>query len=584
MSSNHNLPTLLWLDPLQPLASTEQELLDQAGLCLHSIRTLDDLQLALDSRQAQALAIRHDSTCDLLASAQALFKTAGASLPLICRVEPRQMNLAVQAMRQGAAYALAADDFSAANWQTAMQAASAQVKEQALKALGSLVIKPRQRANTLPSGSPETSQPQAPQRQLVYVDPISRHLLALAQRVAQANVTALIDGPTGAGKEILARVLHESSARASGPFVGLNCAALPEQLIDDMLFGHEKGAFTGAQKDMRGLFEQAQGGTLFLDEIGEMPLHLQAKLLRVLQERQLTRLGAERTVLVDVRVIAATNKDLRAAMAARQFREDLYFRISTFKLSVPPLRERPGDILPLVAAMLLQHGKEAHPLSVSAEAQARLLAHPWPGNVRELENVVQRALVLCQSDCIEPAHLMFDEVPAEPATRQLPAASPTLANHLPAQLPVHPPAHASVHPPVPLADTLPSGEPITQTALQTSHQAFTQPTPLPITLTMAPPDLAAQSPNAFAELAAQMRALPAANLHAAVKSNELQMILAAIQSTESRIEAAKKLGISPRTLRYKLAKFKAEPAAQDPAANASAITPAAAPLAFAMAG
>ena len=468
MSSTHNLPTLLWLDPLQPVASPEQEQLSQAGLCLRTIRTLDELKQALDLRQAQALAIRHDSTCDLLASAQALFKTAGASLPLICRVEPRQMNLAVQAMRQGAAYALSDDDFSQSSWQLAMQAAGAQVKEQALKALGSLVSKPRQRGAVGPAGEAANAQTQSsasnstptPQRPLVYVDPISRHLLALAQRVAQANVTALIEGPTGAGKEILARVLHESSPRASGPFVGLNCAALPEQLIDDMLFGHEKGAFTGAQKDMRGLFEQAQGGTLFLDEIGEMPLHLQAKLLRVLQERQLTRLGAERTVLVDVRVIAATNKDLRAAMAAREFREDLYFRISTFKLSVPPLRERPGDILPLVAAMLLQHGKEAHPLSVSAEAQARLLAHPWPGNVRELENVVQRALVLCQSDCIEPAHLMFDEVHAEPAARQVPAASPTLANH--------PPVHAPVHAPVPLADTLPAGEPITQTALQTS--------------------------------------------------------------------------------------------------------------------
>jgi two-component system response regulator FlrC len=156
--------------------------------------------------------------------------------------------------------------------------------------------------------------------------------------VAKAQVTALIEGPTGAGKEVLARVLHESSARARGPFVGLNCAALPEQLIDDMLFGHEKGAFTGAHKEFKGLFEQAQGGTLFLDEIGEMPMHLQAKLLRVLQERQLTRLGAERCVTVDVRVVAATNKDLRQAIVAREFREDLYFRISTFKLRVPPLQ------------------------------------------------------------------------------------------------------------------------------------------------------------------------------------------------------------------------------------------------------
>jgi two-component system response regulator FlrC len=287
----------------------------------------------------------------------------------------------------------------------------------------------------------------------------------------------------------------------------LNCAALPEQLIDDMLFGHEKGAFTGAQKDFKGLFEQAQGGTLFLDEIGEMPLHLQAKLLRVLQERQLTRLGAERTVLVDVRVVAATNKDLRTAMAAREFREDLYFRISTFKLRVPPLRERPGDILPLVAALLIRHGGEGRQFSVSAEAQTQLLAYGWPGNVRELENVVQRAVVLCNGPCIEAQHLMFDDL--APTQGVATCAAPNL-------------------PPSP-------------TVLRE---------PFDIHL----PDSAPGEPQTFVPQQV------AANLQAAVKSNEHQLILAAIQSTDSRMEAAKKLGISPRTLRYKLAKLKGEPA------------------------
>jgi two-component system response regulator FlrC len=324
--------------------------------------------------------------------------------------------------------------------------------------------------------------------------------------VAQANVTALIEGPTGAGKEILARVLHESSKRARGPFVGLNCAALPEQLIDDMLFGHEKGAFTGAQKEFKGLFEQAQGGTLFLDEIGEMPMHLQAKLLRVLQERLLTRLGSERQVAIDVRIIAATNKDLRVAIAEREFREDLYFRISTFKLRVPPLRERKGDILPLVASLLLRHAPNAQEFTLSDDAQAQLLAYPWPGNVRELENVVQRAVVLCADQHIESHHLMFDDA----ADMQM---------HL---------AHELVAVPV---------------SKPTPVSSFNMPTEA-----LAYPDTSATEDNAFI----------ASNLQEAVKTSEHQMILAAIQTTESRMEAAAKLGISPRTLRYKLAKLKAD--------------------------
>jgi two-component system response regulator FlrC len=340
-------------------------------------------------------------------------------------------------------------------------------------------------------------------------------LLALAQRVAQANVTALIEGPTGAGKEILARVLHESSKRARGPFVGLNCAALPEQLIDDMLFGHEKGAFTGAQKEFKGLFEQAQGGTLFLDEIGEMPMHLQAKLLRVLQERLLTRLGSERQVAIDVRIIAATNKDLRVAISDREFREDLYFRISTFKLRVPPLRERKGDILPLVASLLLRHAPHAQDFTLSDEAQAQLLAYPWPGNVRELENVVQRAVVLCSDQHIETHHLMFDD-----------AADMSL--HL-------------------------SQEFIASSAVaETSNKSVTS--VLPVSQ-LGMPNEALRFPDTSAT---EDNAVIASNLQEAVKTSEHQMILAAIQTTESRMEAAAKLGISPRTLRYKLAKLKAD--------------------------
>jgi two-component system response regulator FlrC len=292
--------------------------------------------------------------------------------------------------------------------------------------------------------------------------------------------------------------------------VGLNCAALPEQLIDDMLFGHEKGAFTGAQKDFKGLFEQAQGGTLFLDEIGEMPMHLQAKLLRVLQERLLTRLGSERQVAIDVRIIAATNKDLRVAIADREFREDLYFRISTFKLRVPPLRERKGDILPLVASLLMRHAPNAQEFTLSDDAQAQLLAYPWPGNVRELENVVQRAVVLCADQHIESHHLMFDDA-----------------------------SDMQMH----LAHELESTSTSASASNATPVSSFNMPTQaLPF------PDTSATEDNSFI----------ASNLQEAVKTSEHQMILAAIQTTESRMEAAAKLGISPRTLRYKLAKLKAD--------------------------
>jgi two-component system response regulator FlrC len=353
----------------------------------------------------------------------------------------------------------------------------------------------------------------------VFVDPISQHLLALAQRVAQTEVAALLVGPTGAGKEVLARVLHESSLRAKGPFVAMNCAALPEHLIEDMLFGHEKGAFTGAHKEHKGLFEQAQGGTVFLDEIGEMPIQLQAKLLRVLQEKKLNRLGSETSIDLDVRIIAATNKDLRQAILEREFREDLYFRISTFRLRIQPLKERPGDILPLVSQSLTRHAKGAIPLSVSVEAQQMLLQYPWPGNVRELENVVQRAVVLCTGRVITPAHLMFDEA----QTMDMEA------------LPV-------------AALVAPANErPLWSTPVEVqSTPADIRPLEVVVT---------SPSPDSFMAPASSDGLLPS-DLFSAVKSSEHQVILAALQATESRIEAAKKLGISPRTLRYKLAQLR----------------------------
>ena len=254
MSSLHTAQQVLWLDPVQPLSAPEHAQLTAAGLSVRCISTLDELQSALSHGQTLALVIRHDTGLDLLQSCQNLMMRAGCSVPMVCRVDRRHLELAVQAMRQGAAHVLATDDWSDTSWQMAHQAI------QALRLSSSAASMVARMAPTS-----EVVAAATPQKSVVYVDPVSRHLLALAQRVAQANVTALIEGPTGAGKEILARVLHESSKRARGPFVGLNCAALPEQLIDDMLFGHEKGAFTGAQKEFKGLFEQAQGGTLFLD-------------------------------------------------------------------------------------------------------------------------------------------------------------------------------------------------------------------------------------------------------------------------------------------------------------------------------
>ena len=510
MSSLHTAQQVLWLDPIQPLDAPEHAQLTAAGLSVRCINTLDELQSALSFSQTQALVIRHDTTLDLLQSCQNLMLRAGCALPVVCRVDRRHLELAVQAMRQGAAHVLATDDWSATSWQMAHQAIQALRLSSSAASMVARMAPPS-----------EVVAAATPQKSVVYVDPASRHLLALAQRVAQANVTALIEGPTGAGKEILARVLHESSKRARGPFVGLNCAALPEQLIDDMLFGHEKGAFTGAQKEFKGLFEQAQGGTLFLDEIGEMPMHLQAKLLRVLQERLLTRLGSERQVAIDVRIIAATNKDLRVAIAEREFREDLYFRISTFKLRVPPLRDRKGDILPLVASLLLRHAPNAQEFTLSDEAQAQLLAYPWPGNVRELENVVQRAVVLCANQHIEVHHLMFDD-------------SADLHMGLSQELAPMPVAEAIPNFNANRAGKATSATPVSQFGMPTAALPF--------------PDTSNTEDNTFI----------GSNLQDAVKSSEHQIILAAIQTTESRMEAAAKLGISPRTLRYKLAKLKAE--------------------------
>jgi two-component system response regulator FlrC len=238
---------------------------------------------------------------------------------------------------------------------------------------------------------------------------VSLRLAALARRVAASDCTVLIAGESGTGKEVLARFIHRNSPRAAKPFVAVNCAAIPESMLESLLFGYEKGAFTGAHASHAGKFEQAQGGTILLDEVTEMPLGLQAKLLRVLQEREVERLGGRMPVALDVRVLATTNRNLRAEVAAGRFREDLYYRLNVFPLTTLPLRERRDDILPLAMRLLASRCRAGERIpALSADAAHLLLTYPWYGNVRELDNVMQRALILANGPVIQAEHVQME--------------------------------------------------------------------------------------------------------------------------------------------------------------------------------
>ena len=268
----------------------------------------------------------------------------------------------------------------------------------------------------IPRGKKAESDP-GPGLGLIGTSASMQKIYKLVGQVARADATVLLLGESGTGKELIARAIYANSPRAARPYVAINCAAIPDTLLESELFGHERGAFTGALTQRIGKFERADGGTIFLDEIGDMPLALQAKLLRILQNGEFQRLGGDQTLRTRVRVIAATNKDLAAMVKAKTFREDLFYRLNVVMIQLPPLRERGEDILPLAEYFLQRGGKEKR-LKLSAAAKKSLLVHRWPGNVRELENAVQRAVVCAASDTIEPGDLSFALEGSIPACAQ----------------------------------------------------------------------------------------------------------------------------------------------------------------------
>ena len=281
------------------------------------------------------------------------------------------------------------------------------------------LVKPFEVSSLVSTVRKQIRNPLPTDEDLVAVDMASQEILVLARRVANTDTSVLLTGESGVGKEIYSRFIHQQSTRSRQPFVAINCAAIPENMLEAVLFGYEKGAFTGAHKATMGKFEQAQGGTLLLDEITEMDLGLQAKILRVLQEKEVERLGSTQVIELDVRIIATTNRDLRHEVREKRFREDLFYRLNVFPISIPALRERSDDIVPVARKILAQYSRAAgESIQLSDAACDTLCQHSWPGNVRELDNVIQRALILKQGREILPQDIMLEssieQVPLEP--------------------------------------------------------------------------------------------------------------------------------------------------------------------------
>ncbi|MGF1699361.1 sigma-54 dependent transcriptional regulator [Photobacterium makurazakiensis] len=332
--------------------------------------------------------------------------------------------------------------------------------------------------------------------QAIAADAKSLKLLALAEKVAKTDASVMVLGPSGSGKEVMSRYIHTHSNRHDGPFVAINCAAIPDNMLEATLFGYEKGAFTGAVQACPGKFEQAQGGTILLDEISEMDLSLQAKLLRVLQEREVERLGSRKSIKLDVRVLATSNRDLKQYVTEGHFREDLYYRLNVFPLTWPALAERAGDIAPLATYLIERHCmKQGLPVpALEAGALSKLMQYSWPGNVRELDNVIQRALILCDSSQIRAEHILLEGL-----------------------------------------DWLDAG----------SLQSVVETTVTPHIAPVYETEKGTAQPTATEGLGNELR------------EQEFSIILDTIRACEGRRkDVAEKLGISPRTLRYKLAKMR----------------------------
>lgn len=361
--------------------------------------------------------------------------------------------------------------------------------------------------------------------------PSSRQLLQLAQRVAQSESTVLIIGESGTGKEVLARYIHNHSPRAQQPFIAINCAAIPENMLEAMLFGHEKGAYTGAHSSAPGKFEQANGGTLLLDEISEMNIGLQAKLLRVLQEREVERLGGRKTIKLDVRVIATSNRDMRSEVVAGKFREDLYYRLSVLPLQWAPLRDRQEDIIPLAQKILQKHAQKQnrHGAILTTSAQQALLSYSWPGNVRELDNIMQRALILQMENAINAEDLGLD---AGDIYSQKPNLVEAAMHYQSQQNPAR--AYQPAAPSHFMADTHTARE-FTQD-LRVSHRV-----------------------NDHISLISSTPYVPNPALGSDLKQREYEIIMETLHKEGgSRKNTAERLGISARTLRYKMARLREE--------------------------
>ncbi|NLS13225.1 sigma-54-dependent Fis family transcriptional regulator [Vibrio sp. SM6] len=363
----------------------------------------------------------------------------------------------------------------------------------------------------------------------VVADEKSLRLLALADKVARTDANVMVLGPSGSGKEVMSRYIHNASLRKDGPFVAINCAAIPDNMLEATLFGYEKGAFTGAVQACPGKFEQAQGGTILLDEISEMDLNLQAKLLRVLQEREVERLGSRKSIKLDVRVLATSNRDLKQYVETGNFREDLYYRLNVFPLMWPALCDRPGDIEPLAHHLAERHCSKMGLITpqFSLSALNKLRAYRWPGNVRELDNVIQRALILSNNSAIDGEHILLEGVDWHDASslQQVVEFPQTAAPNIkPQALPEvsHPTAHRT---------------------------AMAEPA------SWAPASNEASAPAGVNEMLRS--ASLGEGLGGELRDQEYAIILETlIECQGRRKEMADKLGISPRTLRYKLAKMR----------------------------